>query len=118
MNGRSTNLTLLTLCLNCNRENYVFESNFVIHRILTGVQFASETLVAIQRLQKLLDLPNGKGLSNRGDTDDEVNFVSKLHRYFQIRHKPVKFVSYCNQMCTSNERIACFLCCILSHHGD
>ncbi|KAG0612580.1 hypothetical protein M758_6G039100 [Ceratodon purpureus] len=35
-----------------------------------GVQYLSEALVAIQRLQQLLDLPNGHGLGSSSDTDE------------------------------------------------
>lgn len=35
-----------------------------------GVQFVSEALVAIQRLQQLLDLPNGHGLNSSSEADE------------------------------------------------
>ncbi|KAG0577462.1 hypothetical protein KC19_5G158000 [Ceratodon purpureus] len=35
-----------------------------------GVQYLSEALVAIQRLQQLLDLPNGHGLGSSSETDE------------------------------------------------
>ena len=38
----------------------------------TGVQYCSEALVAIQRLQQLLDLPNGHGLGSSSDETDKV----------------------------------------------
>jgi hypothetical protein len=40
---------------------------FVNECALTGVQYVSEALVAIQRLQQLLDLPNGHGLNSSSD---------------------------------------------------
>ena len=39
---------------------------------LTGVQYLSEALVAIQRLQQLLDLPNEHGLNTSSEANEVV----------------------------------------------
>ena len=46
---------------------------------LTGVQYVSEALVAIQRLKQLLDLPNRHGFNSSSEADEVVLNLLKLY---------------------------------------
>lgn len=60
-------------------SGFLFYINFVIQLNSTGVQYLSEAMVAMQRFQQLLDLPNGHGITNPDEQDKVTMLGVSLH---------------------------------------